>query len=77
MGFDTRFVVEQVHTALLSDSTTQSHPLTHSDVGSPRAVSAMFSTVTYNKGAAVIRMTEYLLGTEVHRIGLSNYLKDR
>uniref|UniRef100_A0A2A4IXQ9 ERAP1-like C-terminal domain-containing protein n=1 Tax=Heliothis virescens TaxID=7102 RepID=A0A2A4IXQ9_HELVI len=36
----------------------------------------MFSTVTYNKGASIIRMTEHLLGFDVHRTGLRNYLKD-
>nr|AAF99701.1 aminopeptidase-N [Epiphyas postvittana] len=74
MGLETRFITEQVHTALLSDSSNNPHALTNPGVGSPRAVSAMFSTLSYNKGAAVIRMTEHLLGSEVHRAGLRNYL---
>nr|QLC28943.1 aminopeptidase N4 [Spodoptera frugiperda] len=75
MGFDIRFVPEQVHTALLSDSSNNPHPLTNPGVGSPRSVSAMFSTLTYNKGAAVIRMTEHLLTKQVHDQGLAQYLK--
>lgn len=74
MGLDTRFITEQVHASLLSDSSNNPQPLTNPGVGSPASVSAMFSTITYNKGAAVIRMTEHLLGTNVHRAGLRNYL---
>ncbi|XP_047984084.1 membrane alanyl aminopeptidase-like isoform X2 [Leguminivora glycinivorella] len=77
MGFETRFITEQVHTALLSDSTASAHPLSTSGIGSPAAVSGMFSTLSYNKGAAVIRMTEHLLGSEVHRAGLRNYLRNK
>nr|WHB18095.1 membrane alanyl aminopeptidase-like protein [Dioryctria abietella] len=77
MGFETRFIVEQMHVSLLADSVASAHPLTNPGVGSPAAVSAMFSTLTYNKGAAVIRMTEHLLGFDVHRQGLRNYLADR
>ncbi|KAJ8733132.1 hypothetical protein PYW08_001430 [Mythimna loreyi] len=76
MGLATRFINEQVHTSLLSDSSNNPHPLTNPGVGSPASVSAMFSTITYNKGAAIIRMTEHLLGSEVHRKGLRAYLKE-
>lgn len=74
MGFDTRFITEQVHTSMLSDSANSPHALTNPGVGSPASVSAMFSTLTYNKGAAIIRMTEHLLGFDVHLQGLRNYL---
>ncbi|CAB3221064.1 unnamed protein product [Arctia plantaginis] len=77
MGFRTRFITEQVHTALLSDSANNPQPLTNPGLNSNAAVSAMFSTISYNKGAAVIRMTEHLLGYEVHRQGLRNYLVER
>lgn len=77
MGFETRFITEQVHTALLADSAETAHPLTNPNVGSPQSVSAMFSTISYNKGAAIIRMTERLLGTAAHTAGLRLYLRDR
>ncbi|XP_049870020.1 membrane alanyl aminopeptidase-like [Pectinophora gossypiella] len=75
MGFETRFIVEQVHTSLLSDSANNPQPLTNPGVGSRQSVSQMFSTISYNKGASVIRMTEHLLGSDVHKSGLQNYLK--
>lgn len=77
MGLETRFITEQIHTSLLSDSANNPQPLTNPGVGSPSSVSSMFSTISYNKGAAVIRMTEHLLGFEVHRQGLENYLVNR
>lgn len=75
MKFDTRFIVEQVHTALLADSADNAHPLTNPGVGSPREVSNMFNTLSYNKGASIIRQTELFLGPDVHREGLRNYLQ--
>ncbi|XP_050343237.1 membrane alanyl aminopeptidase-like [Nymphalis io] len=77
MGLDTRFINEQMHTALLFDSSESAHPLTNPNIGSPASVRSMFSTISYNKGAAVIRMTEHLLGTPVHTDGLRRYLNER
>nr|QBI71857.1 aminopeptidase N3a [Plutella xylostella] len=76
MGFETRFITEQVHTALLADAANNPHPLTNPGVGSPAQVSGMFSTLSYNKGASLIRMTEHLLGYNVHREGLRKYISD-
>ncbi|XP_014370443.2 membrane alanyl aminopeptidase-like [Papilio machaon] len=77
MGLGTRFITEQVHTALLADAADNPHPLTTPGIGSAVAVRTMFSTISYNKGAAVIRMTEHFLGFDVHREGLRNYLVER
>ncbi|XP_048007612.1 membrane alanyl aminopeptidase-like [Leguminivora glycinivorella] len=77
MGFETRFITEQVHTALLSDSVASAHRLSETGIGDPVQIRTMFSTLSYNKGASVIRMTEHLLGHNVHRAGLRNYLINR
>nr|ADL38970.1 aminopeptidase N3 [Diatraea saccharalis] len=77
MGLATRFITEQIHTSLLSDSADFPHPLTNPGVGSPASVSAMFSTLSYNKGAAVIRMTEHLMGFQNHLHGLRRYISTR
>ncbi|CAH0605717.1 unnamed protein product [Chrysodeixis includens] len=76
LGYDTRFIVEQLHTSLLSDSSANAHPLTDESVSSPSTVSAHFSTITYAKGASVLRMTQYLLGIETYEKGLRKYLED-
>ena len=35
----------------------------------------MFDSLTYEKGASVLRMLEQYLGEEAFRLGVSNYLK--
>lgn len=77
MGLGIRFITEQVHTALLSDSVDNPQPLTNPGIGSAASVRTMFSPISYNKGAAVIRMTEHFLGFDVHRQGLRNFLVER
>ncbi|GBE25097.1 aminopeptidase N [bacterium BMS3Bbin02] len=43
-------------------------------VASPEEADAMFDTLTYEKGGAVLRMLEQYLGEEVFRAGISAYL---
>jgi puromycin-sensitive aminopeptidase len=43
-------------------------------VTSPRDADAMFDVLTYEKGAAVLRMLEQYLGPEVFRTGVRDYL---
>ncbi len=43
-------------------------------VHSPEDANAMFDTITYEKGSAVLRMFEQYLGEEVFRRGISRYL---
>ena len=44
-------------------------------VTSPRDADAMFDVLTYEKGAAVLRMLEQYLGPEVFRAGVRDYLE--
>jgi puromycin-sensitive aminopeptidase len=44
-------------------------------VRSPRDADAMFDVLTYEKGAAVLRMLEQYLGPEVFRTGVRDYLQ--
>lgn len=77
LGFDTRFIVEQVHPAMLSDSVDSAHALTDPNVNDPASVSAHFSTITYARGASVLRMTQYFLGYDTFVKGLRRYLRER
>ena len=45
-------------------------------VASPEEANAMFDSLTYEKGASVLRMLEQYLGEEAFRLGVSNYLKE-
>ncbi|XP_047984433.1 membrane alanyl aminopeptidase-like [Leguminivora glycinivorella] len=77
LGFETRFIIEQVHTSMISDSIDSAHPLTDPSVNDPTSVSAHFSTITYARGASVIRMTEHFLGNFTFVKGMQNYMKER
>ena len=44
-------------------------------VGAPREADAMFDVLTYEKGAAVLRMLEQYLGPDVFREGVREYLR--
>ncbi|MBA2336675.1 MAG: M1 family metallopeptidase [Acidimicrobiia bacterium] len=44
-------------------------------VASPEEANEMFDTLTYEKGASVLRMLEQYLGEETFRRGISRYLK--
>ena len=44
-------------------------------VGSPEEANAMFDSLTYEKGASVLRMLEQYLGEGAFRLGVANYLK--
>jgi len=69
-------VVDQVHSALSVDSSKSTHPLSH-DVNSPSEIRSMFSTISYDKGASILRMIEKSYGEKVFYEALSNYLNDR
>ncbi|KAL4706800.1 hypothetical protein ACJJTC_018181 [Scirpophaga incertulas] len=77
MDFATLFINDVLQSGLLSDSFTNPQPLTNPVTGSPSSVSRMFSNISYRKGAAVIRMTDHLMGSENHKLGLRKYLKAR
>ncbi|XP_066251307.1 membrane alanyl aminopeptidase-like [Euwallacea similis] len=68
------FVVEQVHTALLADSTATAQELT-SKCANSTEVSAKFGTISYNKGASIFRMIETnILGPINFVYGIRDYL---
>nr|CAD7453868.1 unnamed protein product [Timema tahoe] len=70
-----QFIVRQVHQALSSDSLESSHPMTH-EVSTPSEAWGMFSTISYAKGASVIRMAEHFLGSTAFQNGLQEYLSN-
>ncbi|XP_041930194.1 aminopeptidase N-like [Alosa sapidissima] len=65
-----------VQRAFAADSLVSSHPLTRSEneVSKPEEISQMFDTISYSKGAAVLRMLSEFLSEPVFVKGLSSYL---
>jgi puromycin-sensitive aminopeptidase len=59
--------------AMLTDGLASTRPVEF-PVGRPEEAEAMFDVLTYQKGAAVLRMLEQYLGAEPFRQGIAQYL---
>ncbi|XP_015795165.1 endoplasmic reticulum aminopeptidase 1-like [Tetranychus urticae] len=68
-----QFVLTTTQEALALDSLESSHAIMN-DVKDPREIEALFDTISYKKGAALIRMLKNFLGPDNLRFGLKNYL---
>uniref|UniRef100_A0A182QDN7 Aminopeptidase n=1 Tax=Anopheles farauti TaxID=69004 RepID=A0A182QDN7_9DIPT len=73
---DQQFVLEKVQSALLSDSSSTTHPMTH-PVYTQTEASAMFDSISYNKGGVVLRMMQHYLTDVVFQTAIRDYVKDR
>jgi aminopeptidase N len=60
--------------ALALDSLTATRPI-HVDVQMPAQIDEAFDAITYQKGAAVLRMVESYVGAETFRKGVNAYLQ--
>ncbi|XP_048242735.1 aminopeptidase N-like isoform X1 [Haliotis rufescens] len=69
-----QFVVQSMHAAMVVDGVQTSHPMTN-DVESNAEVEGSFDTITYSKGACVVRMMHFTMGEELFIRGLNLYLK--
>ncbi|XP_032687648.1 putative aminopeptidase-2 [Odontomachus brunneus] len=70
---DSQFVVDQVHSAFVADSSSSTHPMSH-DVYTPDEIQNIFDTISYAKAASVLRMIEKSFGQEVFYNALRDYL---
>merc|ERR1719479_513306 len=61
--------------ALHLDSLASSHPVSV-PVKDPKEIEAIFDTISYKKGSAIIHMLESYIGAEDLQSGLSQYLTD-
>ncbi|XP_068153826.1 glutamyl aminopeptidase isoform X1 [Drosophila tropicalis] len=68
-----QFVIEEMHSVLDLDATTASHPIVK-DVNTPSEITEYFDSITYSKGACVMRMCENLVGEEKLQNATSRYL---
>ncbi|CAH1723017.1 unnamed protein product [Aphis gossypii] len=66
------FVIEQHQAALVYDHRSR-HPIT-ANVQGPDEIQSIFDTITYNKGASVLRMLKHALNDEIFRTSLILYL---
>ncbi|XP_058129124.1 aminopeptidase A-like [Anopheles ziemanni] len=72
-GIEEQFLIDDLHGVLNLDATLGSHPIVV-PVESPNQITEIFDTITYSKGASVIRMLEDFVTPDVFRQGVQNYL---
>ena len=70
----TQFVYLDLGSAMSLDSLENTHPI-EVPINHPREITEIFDTVSYSKGASVIRMIADYLGQDNFRKGLESYLK--
>ena len=68
-----QFVVEQQQSIFVSDSVKSAFALS-SEALSPSEISYKFSSISYSKGASIIRMMNSIMGEEKFNLGIQDYL---
>ncbi len=68
-----QFVSDTYLGAQSLDSLEHTHPI-QVEIGSPEEIRTIFDSISYNKGASIIRMLQSYLGAEPFRKGLVEYL---
>lgn len=69
-----QFVISQLHDCFAMDSLPSTHQISF-PVGSPDEIGSIFDTISYDKGASLIRMMSHFLTLPGMTKGLKNYLK--
>lgn len=72
-----QFVVDQLQSVMNMDSLAGATPLSDPSAASPDDLSRMFNSISYNKGATILRMTKHMMSESKFRAGLQKYLKDK
>lgn len=71
-----QFVVEQLQAVFYADSLDSTRPMTHS-VNTPDEISSVFDSISYNKGASVLRMIEHAIGSDNFKKSIREYLRTK
>lgn len=69
------FVVNELHQVFALDALTTSHKISI-EVSNPDQINEIFDSISYSKGASIIRSMENFLTVDVFKRGLSNYLNE-
>ncbi|CAH1127177.1 unnamed protein product [Ceutorhynchus assimilis] len=69
----TQFQTSDLHSVLSLDATLSSHPIVVT-VTTPDEITSIFDTISYNKGASILRMLEDTVGATNFQTGVTSYL---
>lgn len=70
---DQFFLNDDMHGVLRLDALESSHPVIP-EVANPDQITEIFDSISYSKGASVLRMLEYTIPQDIFRDGVRNYL---
>ncbi|XP_073322847.1 glutamyl aminopeptidase [Pagrus major] len=68
-------IISDVLPVMVDDALLSSHPIIV-NVSSPAEITSVFDTISYSKGASILRMLEDWMGKDNFRDGCRKYLKD-
>lgn len=68
-----RFCLETMYNTFALDALQTSHPISVK-VNHPNEINEIFDSISYGKGASIIRMMAYFLGQHTFKTGLTKYL---
>ena len=71
---ESQFLTMDLHRVMALDSTVNSHPIVQ-EVAHPDQITEIFDTISYAKGASVLRMLEQFMGEELFREGVHVFLE--
>lgn len=71
-----QFVVDDLQNVFLLDVYKSSHPISV-EVNHPNEIDEIFDSISYEKGASIIRMMDHFLTTPVFKRGLTKYLNSK
>ena len=69
-----QFLLEVLHGVLNLDATLAGHPIVQV-AENPDQITELFDSITYSKGASVIRMLDNFVGVDNFQKSVKNYLK--
>ncbi|XP_067672727.1 glutamyl aminopeptidase-like [Haliotis asinina] len=70
-----QFGTEDLQPVMVTDAGVESHPIVV-PVYKPTEINAVFDSISYSKGAAVIAMLQSIMGKDKFFEGIANYLKE-
>ncbi|KAL5285219.1 ENPEP.2 family protein [Megaselia abdita] len=68
-----QFILSDMHGVMNLDATLASHPIVQK-VENPDQITELFDSITYSKGASIIRMLEDFVGPDKFKEAVTNYL---
>lgn len=76
---DKQFLLTQVQSIFATDATNKTQPMTTVEdlINTPSEISYKFSSITYAKGASIIRMFSNLMGKENFDQAIRDYLREK